>query len=153
MPCFERSQLFFNYQLFFGFWAKINKKQKKKKKPSYIPGYNMSRCHVFRWSCAKNCAPAPTSTHVLFLKLAGRGDWWPVVGWRFGLWPLDADEGKNHSTNYRPLDVHSSCTTVPVKAAEQRTFCSLVSAMEDFRDFDAHFRRKNKFVELDLIRI
>jgi hypothetical protein len=97
--------------------------------------------------------PAPTSTHVLFLKLTRREDLRPMVGRRIRLWPLVADEGKIHSTNYRPLDVHSSCTTAPVKAAEQRTFCSLVSAMEDFRDFVAHFRRKIKFVEWDLIRI
>jgi hypothetical protein len=97
--------------------------------------------------------PAPTSTHVLFLKLTGRGDWRPIVGRRIRLWPLDADEGQNQSTNHRPLDVHSSCTTAPVKAAEQRTPSVLSSMRWRLPRFCCPFPKKNKFVEWDLIRI
>jgi hypothetical protein len=107
----------------------------------------MSRCHVFRWSRARNCAPAPTSTHVLFLKLAGREilatdgrlenqTLTAGCGWREKPFHELPTVGRALLLHHRPRE---SCGTT-------YTFCSLVSAMEDFRDFVAHFRRKNKFV-------
>jgi hypothetical protein len=128
-------------------------KNKTNKTPSYIPGYNLSRCHVFRWSRAKNGAPLRHLCTCFFWS-SQEGE----IGDRWLAGQSDSDRWMRTKEETIPRTTDHWTFTPPAPPPPWKLRNNVPSVRSSVRWRSSEIllpisEDKNKFVECDLIRI